>query len=120
MSQTLHTLVRDLGLRRGRERRGLAIAEGVRLVEEALAAGITIRHVLVSSALEATSRGRALKTALAAAGHPIEETALLEFDSLGDTEHSQGVLAVIEPRRWTLEEIRPSRRSPVLVLDGVQ
>ena len=120
MSHALHTLVRDLRLRRGRERRGLALAEGIRLVEEALAAGITIRHVLASSALEATSRGRALKTALASAGHAIEDTALLEFDTLADTEHSQGVLAVIEPRRWTLEEVKPSQRSPVLVLDGVQ
>ena len=32
-------MIRDLGRRRGRERRGLALAEGVRLVEEALAAG---------------------------------------------------------------------------------
>ena len=37
MSGSLQTLIRDLHRRRGRERRGLALAEGVRLVEEALA-----------------------------------------------------------------------------------
>lgn len=120
MSHSLHTLVRDLRLRRGRERRGLALAEGVRLVEEALAARVAIRHVLASAALETTPRGRALKAALERAGHAIEDTALLEFEALADTEHSQGVLAVIEPPRWTLEAVRPSPRSPVLVLDGVQ
>ena len=41
MSSSLQTLIRDLHRRRGRERRGLALAEGVRLVEEALATAIT-------------------------------------------------------------------------------
>ena len=120
MSHSLHTLVRDLRLRRGRERRGLALAEGVRLVEEALAAGTTIRHVLAGPALEATPRGRALKAALARAGHPIEQLAARAFDGLAATEHSQGILAVVEPPRWRIEDIRPRSGVPVLVLDGVQ
>jgi TrmH family RNA methyltransferase len=120
MSQSLHTLVRDLRLRRGRERRGLALAEGIRLVEEALAAGTTIRHTLASPALEATPRGRALKAALARAGHPVEQLTARAFDGLAATEHSQGVLAVVEPARWKLEDIRPRTGAPVLVLDAVQ
>ena len=39
MTSPLRTMIRDLHRRRGRERRGLALAEGVRLVEEALDAG---------------------------------------------------------------------------------
>lgn len=120
MSHSLHTLVRDLRLRPGRERRGLALAEGVRLVEEALAAGLPIRHVLASPALEATPRGRALKTALTAAGHTIVELEEREFDGLAATGHPQGVLTVIEPPVWALEDVRPAPGSPVLVLDGVQ
>jgi TrmH family RNA methyltransferase len=30
------------------------------------------------------------------------------------------VVAVVEPRRWTLDDIAPAPGSPVLVLDGVQ
>ena len=120
MSHSLHTLVRDLRLRPGRERRGLALAEGVRLVEEALAAGLAIRHVLASPALEATPRGRALKTSLTSAGHTVVELEEREFDGLAATEHPQGILTVIEPPRWTLDDIRPAPRAPVLVLDGVQ
>ena len=120
MSHSLGTLVRDLRLRRGRERRGLALVEGVRLVEEALAAGVTIRHVLASPALEATGRGRALKAALEGAGHRVESLEERGFDQLATTEHSQGALAVVELRRWRLEEIRPAPRAPALVLDGVQ
>jgi TrmH family RNA methyltransferase len=119
-NHSLHTLVRDLRLRRGRERRGLALAEGVRLVEEALAARVAIRQVLASPALEATPRGQALKAALARAGHRAETVSEREFDELAATEHPQGVLAVVEPPRWRLEDLRPGPRSPVLVLDGVQ
>jgi TrmH family RNA methyltransferase len=39
---------------------------------------------------------------------------------LADTEHPQGVVAVIEPRRWALDDIAAAPGSPVLVLDGVQ
>src|ERR1700674_4437785 len=120
MSDSLQTMVRDLRLRRGRERRGLALAEGIRLVEEALAAGVTIREVLASPALEATPRGRTLKATLQRAGHKIESVSERVFDGLAATEHSQGVLAIIEPPPWTLEQLRPAARAPVLVLDGVQ
>ena len=120
MSHSLHTLVRDLRLRRGRERRGLALAEGVRLVEEALSAGVVIRHVLASPVLEATPRGRWLKAALSAARHPVVAATEREFNELCATDHPQGVLAVIEPPVWTLDQVHPAPRAPVLVLDGVQ
>jgi TrmH family RNA methyltransferase len=120
MSHSLHTLVRDLRLRRGRERRGLALVEGIRLVEEALDAGVKIRHLLGSPALEATSRGRALKAALARSRHPVELVSERSFDALAATEHSQGILAVVEPRAWRLEAIAPKPHAPALVLDGVQ
>lgn len=120
MSHSLHTLVRDLKLARGRERRGLALAEGVRLLEEALAAGIVIKHVLASPALEATARGGALKAALLRAGHEVVPVTDKELDDLAATEHPQGMLAVIEPPRWSLADLKPAPRAPVLVLDAVQ
>ena len=54
----VETLIRDLRLRRGRERRGLALAEGVRLVEEALSAGVGVRHAAVSPGAGRYSAGR--------------------------------------------------------------
>lgn len=117
---SLHTMVRDLRLRKGRERRGLALAEGVRLVEEALAARVPIRHTLVSPALEATPRGRALKAALGKLTPKPEAVSDTVFEELAATEHPQGVLAVIEPPHWTMEDIKPGPKAPVLVLDAVQ
>lgn len=120
MSSSLQTLIRDLRRRRGRERRGLALAEGVRLVEEALASAITIRGVVVSPALEATIRGNALKAALLAKGVPVEAVTEPVLDELADTEHPQGIVAVVEPKEWTLADIPLLPGVTALVLDGVQ
>jgi TrmH family RNA methyltransferase len=98
----------------------LALAEGVRLVEEALAGGISIRGAAVSPALESTIRGKTLKASLAERSIRVDEVADAELESLADTEHPQGVVAVIEPKRWGLEDIRLSGGDAVLVLDGVQ
>ena len=115
----MQTTIRDLQLRRGRERRGLALAEGVRLVEEALAAGVPVRGAAVSSTLEGTTRGSALKSALLKSGVRLEEVGPAELDALADTEHPQGIVAVVEPPRWKLDHMT-GRDGAVLVLDGVQ
>jgi RNA methyltransferase, TrmH family len=120
MGGSLLTTIRDLHRRRGRERRGLALAEGVRLVEEALAAGIDVRGAAVSLALEGTPRGSALKSALRDRGVVLTEVGPAELDELADTEHPQGVVAVIEPRSWTLADVPAARGAVVLVLDAVQ
>ncbi len=113
-------MVRDLHRRRGRERRGLVLLEGVRLVEEALAAGIGLRGAVIGPALEATPRGAALKAALGAAAPRVEELGEAEFEALAATEHPQGVIAVADPPDWSLDQVRVTATATVLVLDGVQ
>jgi RNA methyltransferase, TrmH family len=120
MSSSLQTLIRDLHRRRGRERRGLALAEGVRLVEEALASAVNLRGVAASPALESTTRGKALKATLLARNAQVEDLTDAELDGLADTDHPQGIIAVIEPKRWTLSDIRMNPGATILVLDGVQ
>ena len=120
MTSSLQTLIRDLHRRRGRERRGLALAEGVRLVEEALATKTSVRGAAVSPALEATTRGQSLKAMLVSRGIPLEEVDDAELEALSDTEHPQGVTAVIEPKKWSLADIRLMPGTTALVLDAVQ
>jgi RNA methyltransferase, TrmH family len=117
---SLESLIRDLHRRRGRERRGLALAEGVRLVEEALAARVPIRGAAVSPTLEATARGQALLAALAAAGVPLERVDDDALAKLADTEQPQGVVAVVVPPAWSLEQVAPTGADVVVVLDAVQ
>lgn len=117
---SLISTMRDLHRRKARERRGLTLAEGVRLVEEALAAGVRLRGAAVAPALEGTPRGAALKSRLEAQAVPVEVVSDADLATLADTEHPQGVVAVIEPAAWTLDQVALDPRAVVLVLDGVQ
>ena len=120
MTSNLVSLVRDLQRRKGRRRRGLAVAEGVRLVEEAIAAGVRLQGVVVANDLDAGARGAALLETLGSHDVPVVTVTPRTLEQLADTDTPQGVLAVLEPPRWTLADIRPAHRAPVLVLDAVQ
>jgi RNA methyltransferase, TrmH family len=120
MTKAFISTIRDLHRKKARERRGLALAEGVRLLEEALAAGITIKGAAVSPALQATPRGRGLEAALAARGVPLESMEDDALSGLADTEQPQGIVAVVEVPTWTLAQLRPGPGSVILVLDAVQ
>ena len=95
--------------------------EGVRLVEEALSAGLKFRGALVAPDLDRTSRGSALRVELERHAVPVEEVSARTLDRLADTETPQGIVAVVEPRRWTVDELSMGERGGVvLVVDGVQ
>lgn len=117
---SLPTLIRDLHRRKARERRGLALAEGVRLVEEMLAAGVECKGVVIGPQVEATPRGRALRHALEERGISVEPLDDAELADLAATEHSQGIVAVYRPEAWSLEQIDVAPGHPVVLLDGVQ
>ena len=117
IASNLLSTVRDLQRRKARGRRGLAVVEGVRLVEEALAAGLEFKGALVSPELARTTRGQALTADLTSHAVTVEEIGVRAFGELADTDTPQGILAVVQPRTWTVADI-PS--GPILVVDGVQ
>src|SRR5256712_8527998 len=120
IASNLQSTIRDLQRRKARGRRGLALIEGVRLVEEALAAGVAFKGALVAPGLGRPARGTALVGELQGHGVEVEEIGARVFAQLADTETPQGILAVIEPRRWTATDLAPSPGAVVLVIDGVQ
>ena len=120
MASSLLSVVRDLQRPRGRERRRLTLAEGVRLVEAAVAAGVEITGVVVSPALEQGARGRALLDRLAGGNTRIERVSEKELKELAETEQPQGVVAIVRPPEWSLANLDVSRKPAVVVLDGVQ
>lgn len=94
--------------------------EGVRLVEEALAAGVPLRGAVVAADLDRTARGAALREELERHAVPLEAVSARVFGPLADTDTPQGIVAVIEPRRWTAEDLSLGPGDAVLVIDGVQ
>ncbi|HXQ28892.1 MAG TPA: RNA methyltransferase [Gemmatimonadales bacterium] len=94
--------------------------EGVRLVEEALGAGLKIRGAVVAPDLERTARGSALRAELERQAIPVEDVSARTFATLADTESPQGILAVVEPRKWHPDDLPLGADGVVLVIDGVQ
>ena len=99
---------------RARQEAGAFVVEGVRLVEEAQAAGWPARLVLYSQ--ELSERGHAILQGLADQGIPIEEAAPHVMRAASDTQTPQGVLAVFDSR--TLPP--PKALDFVLIADGVR
>ncbi len=103
-----------LGRPRERQQAGAFVAEGVRLVEEALAAGWPFRLALHSSDL--SERGAALVAALAAQGVEVNEVAAHLLQSVSETETSQGLLAVLDLKALPI----PAPLEFVLIPDRVR
>ena len=81
---------------RSKERReaGAFLAEGVRLVEDALAAGWPFQFVLYSA--ETSRRGKKLVEQLQAAGLDVEEVKAEALRAISETETSQGIVAALK------------------------
>lgn len=108
-------LARSL-LGRAKERReeGAFVTEGVRLVEEALAADWPVRFVLAGERL--SERGNALMTEIQRRGVDVETVADHLIKSITETEASQGILAVLDYFPLPF----PPTLSFVLILDQIR
>lgn len=102
-----------LSQRKHRLRQNLFLAEGLRLVEDGLAAGWTPVKLIVSPPL-LSERG---KEALSKWDYPRLELAPELMAQAGDTETSQGVLALFALPERSLDMVRGDL---VLVLDGIR
>lgn len=103
--------------RAAREESGLAVLEGVRLAEEAIAAGLELVYALYTEELAARERGARLLQALQAEGVPLHLVTPETLVRAADTLAPQGVLALFRPRRFHLGELPPGL---VVLLDGLQ
>ena len=98
-------LIRSLqGRAKERREAGAFLAEGVRLVEEALAAEWPLRFALHGP--ELSERGQELVGQLIAKDVDVEEISPELLESLSETETSQGILAVLELPAPELPNVR--------------
>jgi TrmH family RNA methyltransferase len=116
----LLTLARDLRRRKGRERQGLFVAEGLRTVEELLRSPMAPRGVLHTVAFADTERGAALMAVVRDLGLAVEEVGDAELESAAETESPQGVLAVAAIPERRLADVRSGDPLRLLILDAVQ
>lgn len=108
-------LIRALqGRARTRRKENAFIVEGVRLLEEAVAAKWKIRFVLYDRSLSA--RGKKLLTTLRTMIHDIEEVDSALLKSISDTENSQGILALLDKSQLPI----PNFPDFLLILDQIR
>ncbi len=119
LSRVDERLFMALRQRAQRERRGLFLAEGVRVVEELLAAGVPIERSVITNSLPDTPRGQALAAALAAAA-PVLTVPEHVLARIAATDAPQGVVVAARVPDATLQEIDPAAARKALVLDGIQ
>jgi RNA methyltransferase, TrmH family len=108
-------LVRALaGKPKERREAGAFLAEGVRLVEEAVAANVEIRFALYTDTL--SERGSQLLKKLEGKGIELEKVEGELLDSLSETETPQGLLAVLDDLQLEI----PLSPNFVLIADQVR
>lgn len=100
--------------RKEREAAGLYIAEGIRMVEEALGHAEDCSCLLWCAPLSA--RAGSLVKAFTDKGVPVEEITLQLMDSISGTDSPQGVLAVMRMAPLPL----PGQADFVVIADGIQ
>lgn len=90
------------------------VAEGVRLVEEALQSAWPVRQVFISP--DISGRGRKVAAAYAALGAEVEEVSPEVMQAATGTETSQGLLAILEEYELPL----PPVPDFLLLADGIR
>jgi len=118
VTSAANPLLKDLRravARGGLTSEGFCVAESFHLLEEALRSDCRVAAVLASDSVKALVERHV-------GGLRGSRTIVLPdplFQSIAATETSQGVIALVQPPEWTLEQIFRGR-SMVVVLDGVQ
>jgi TrmH family RNA methyltransferase len=107
--------VRRAGLKGELTPSGCCVAESFHLLEEAIRGGCEIQAVLAASSVRGTVEGHI---------KGLKRVRILEvpdslFHEVSVTETSQGVIALVKPPEWSLEQLFRGQ-SLVVVLDGVQ
>jgi len=119
LSQRQHRLLRGLQHPRGRERHGLFIVEGPRLVAEALAAGGVLKEVFAVES-GASIPVREVLASLGDRGFPVTSVTSEELCMATDTVTPQGIVATAEIPEVDPDTALGEGARTVLVVEGVQ
>jgi len=93
---------------------GCVVAEGLHLLEEALASPVEIVTVIVADAARAVAEGL-----LSRAQARLVSVPDAVFSKIASTEHPQGVITLVRPRQWSGKDLL-SGTPLIVILDAIQ
>jgi TrmH family RNA methyltransferase len=113
--------------RKGREREGLYLIEGLNLCREAFAAAVTIEILLIRESEYCAAENEEFRDLLEQSAKKGVKAVSVEdgvFDKLMDTETPQGIAALVQYRNWDpdsfFEADKLGGQGNILVLDRIQ
>jgi len=90
---------------------GLLVIEGPTLIREAHASGLSIHSLFVREGTPVEDLPQSSSV------YSLDSSA---FKGIQDTEHSQGAIALVRPRKWSMDDVLDGACFPVVVLAGLQ
>ena len=105
---------------RAGDERHLVFIEGVRFVEDALAAGAHFESVAYTPALESSERGAALMDSLQHVSCRGAQVSRQVMDYIADTEAPQGVAALVSRPHFELAEVLSASPQLIIIADRLQ
>jgi TrmH family RNA methyltransferase len=108
----------SLQTKKGRKKEGRFLIEGVRLLEDALAAD-HLPHTILYAPSEMTERGRELVKKFVARKVTAQTISARECHRLADTKTSQGIIALFSFPRHSLRQHLAKGMRKILICDGI-
>lgn len=108
--------VRGLRLRASREKSGLFLIEGQKLLEEAFAHGLAVKDVLASKSFLQSGLGH-MNSAKLTSLHLVDDKL---FQSMASTDTSCGVIATAEAPSWTMPHLLKAAVPLIVICLGIQ
>ncbi len=112
--------IRGLALAKNRKESGLFLAEGLKLVADALDAGWTIRTLVHASAAAGQPLVRRLAEATDAKGGSVIAVSEAVLEKISRRDNPQTVLGVFEQRLTAVDAVRPARDDVWIALEEVR
>ena len=113
-------LAASLQSRRHRNKEGLFVAEGIRLVEMAAASEWSVQYAFYTPELSSQPRGEALLEQLEQRDCPLYEVPAAVYQKISSIKTPQGILAVMAQQKSRLDDLPAAGTELYVVLDGVQ
>lgn len=110
----------SLRQKKWRDETGLFIAEGMRLVEEAIDSNWKAHTLIYTSEIKATQRCQNLLAKLTPTDCRIIEVPTKIFERITETDQPQGIMLLVNKKLYMLQQLINHERPLIAILDAVQ